>query len=132
MNIRVPHSSVKVKTSFESYIGHKPDVSDFGVFGSTAWDRIPLDKRKYLEPQIIECTLIVYDEEYKGYKFMDIISKRIFIERRVKFEESLHDLQLVEEETAKFLPLPEEDSRDDTKSLCYNISDIVYDINEHE
>ena len=47
---------------------------------------------------------------------MDIISKRIFIERSVKFEELLHDLQLVEEETAKLLPLLEEDSGDNIES----------------
>ena len=47
---RFPHSSVKGKTPFESYFGHKPDVSNFRVFGSTAWARIPLDKRKYLKP----------------------------------------------------------------------------------
>ena len=63
---------------------------------------------------------------------MPIISKRIFIEWSVWFEEPLHDLQLVEEETAKLLPLPEEDSRDDTGSLCSDIFDNMYDINEHE
>ena len=45
---RVPHSSVKLKTPFEAYFGHKLDVSNFRFFGSTAWGRIPLDKRKYL------------------------------------------------------------------------------------
>ena len=45
---RVPHSSVKGKTHFESYFGHKSDVSSFRVFGSTAWAQISHDKRKYL------------------------------------------------------------------------------------
>ena len=34
---RVPHSSMKGNTPFESYFGHKPDVSNLRVFGSTAW-----------------------------------------------------------------------------------------------
>ena len=34
---RVPHSSMKGNTPFESYFGHKPDVSNLKVFGSTAW-----------------------------------------------------------------------------------------------
>ena len=29
---RVPHSSMKGKTPFEAYFGHKPDVSNFRVF----------------------------------------------------------------------------------------------------
>ena len=57
---RVPHSSIKGNTPFKSYFGHKPDASNFKVFGSTTWARIPLDKRKYLRPQIIECLLIGY------------------------------------------------------------------------
>ena len=47
---RVPHSSMKGKTPSESYFGHKPDVSNLRVFGSTAWARIPLDKRRDLQP----------------------------------------------------------------------------------
>ena len=45
---RVPHSSMKGNTPFESYFGHKPDVSNLRVFGSTACARIPLDKRRAL------------------------------------------------------------------------------------
>ena len=59
---RVPHSYFKVKTPFKSYFGHKPDVSNFKVFGSSAWDRISLNKRKYLQPQSIECLFIGYPE----------------------------------------------------------------------
>ena len=50
-----PHSSVKGKTHFEAYFAHKPDVSNFKVFGSIVWDRIPLEKRKYLQPKSSEC-----------------------------------------------------------------------------
>ena len=57
---KVHHSSMKGKTLFEAYFGHKPDVSNFRVFGSTAWARIPLDKRKGLKPQSIECVFIGY------------------------------------------------------------------------
>ena len=54
---RVPHSFVKGKTPFEEYFGHKLDVSNLRVFGSTAWARIPLDKRRDLQPQRIKCML---------------------------------------------------------------------------
>ena len=59
---RFAHSFVKGKTPFEAYFGHKPDVSNFKVFGSTACSRIPLNKRKYLQPQSIECLFIGYIE----------------------------------------------------------------------
>ena len=57
---RVPHSFVKGKTPFEVYFGHKPNVSNFKVFGSTAWARIMHDKRKDLQPQSIEFLFIGY------------------------------------------------------------------------
>ena len=60
---KIPHSSMKLKTPFEAYFGHKPYVSNFIVFGSPAWARIPLDKRKSLQPQSIECMFIGYIEE---------------------------------------------------------------------
>ena len=72
---RVPHSSVKGKTPFEAYFGHKLDVSNFRVFGSTAWARIPHDKRKDLKPQSVECFFIGYIEEYKGFLFLNIRTK---------------------------------------------------------
>ena len=50
---RVPHSSMKWKTPFDSYFGHKMDVSNLQVFGFTAWTRIPDDKGRVLQPQII-------------------------------------------------------------------------------
>ena len=61
----VPHSYMKVNTPFEAYFGHKPDVLNLRVFGSTAWARIPLDKRRALEPQSIECLFIGYPDKYK-------------------------------------------------------------------
>ena len=72
---RVTHSSVKGKTPFESYFGHKLDVSNLRVFGSTAWARILVDKRKALQPQRIECLFIGYPDESKGFKLLDVKTK---------------------------------------------------------
>ena len=69
---RVSHSSMKGKTPFEAYFRHKPDVSNLWVFGSTTWAQIPLDKRRDLQPQSIECLFIGYTDETKGFKLLDI------------------------------------------------------------
>ena len=114
---KVPHSSMKVKTPFEENTGHKLDVLNFRVFGSTAWDRIPLDKRKSLQPQSVEYILILYPEEEKGYKLLNIITKNILIERSVCFEEPLKDLELVEEETVEIPSRFAEDSDDENESV---------------
>ena len=86
---KTEYLSMKIKTPFEAYFGHKPDVSNFRVFGSTAWARIPLDKRRALQPQSIKCLFIGYPNESKGFKLLDIKTKPIIIERSVKFDEPL-------------------------------------------
>ena len=89
---RVPHSYVKGNTPFESYYGHKPDVSNLQVFGSTTWAQILLDKRRALQPQSIECQFIGYPDESKGFKILDIKTKQIIIERSVMFDEPLQEV----------------------------------------
>ena len=63
---------------------------------------------------------------------MNIITKNLIIKRSVCFEEPLQDMKLVEEETAKSLPLSDEDSGDENESLCSNISDVMYDMSEND
>ena len=72
---RVPHSSMKGNTPFVAYFVHKPNVSNLRVFGSTAWARIPLDERRALQSQSIECMFISYIYESKGFKLLDIKKK---------------------------------------------------------
>ena len=48
---KVPHKHLDGMTPFESWSGHKPDVTDFRIFGSKTWDRIPTEKRTALQPQ---------------------------------------------------------------------------------
>ena len=93
---------MKGKTPFEAYFGHNPDVSNLRVFGSTAWARIPLDKKRALQPQSIECLFIRYLDEYKRFKILYINTKNIIIEISVKFDEPLQEVELVKEKTAEF------------------------------
>ena len=129
---RVPDSSVKGKTPFEAYTSHKLDVSNFRVFGSTAWAQIPLNKRKSLQPQSVECIFIGYSKDSKGYKLLNIITKNILLERSVCFEEPLQDLKLVDEEIVKIPSLSAEDSGDENESVSFDISDMMSDISENE
>ena len=94
---------MKWNTPFEAYFRHNPDVSNLRVFGSTTWAWIPLDKRKDLQPQSIECIFIGYPDEYKLSKLLYINTKHIIIERSVKFNERLQEVELVKEKTAEFL-----------------------------
>ena len=84
---RVPHKSVVGVTPFKALHGHKPNVSHLRVFGSTAWARIPMDKRKAFQAQSRECILLGYAEDTKTYKLMDVATRKCFIQHSVQFEE---------------------------------------------
>ena len=52
--------------------------------------------------QSIECIFIGYPNESKCFKLLDIKTKYIIIERSVKFDEPLEEVELVKEKTAEF------------------------------
>ena len=63
---------------------------------------------------------------------MNIITKNIFIERSIRFEETLQDVELVEEETAEIPSRSDGDSDDENASVSSDISDMISDISEHD
>ena len=84
---RFPHQHLDGITPFESWSGHKPDVAHFRIFGSKAWDRIPIEKMKDLEPQSKECIFFGYSKYSKGYKLINMSTQKSFTKRSVQFEE---------------------------------------------
>ena len=86
---RALHKSVKGRTPYNSWFGHKPNVSHFRIFGSRAWDQIPSEKRKALQTQSKECIMVGYGKDTKGYNLFDTSTLNTFIERSVQFEEEI-------------------------------------------
>ena len=59
------HKSVKGMTPYEAWFGQKPNVSNFIIFRTKAWARIPSKNRKALQPKIKEWIMVGYGEEKK-------------------------------------------------------------------
>ena len=57
------------------------------IFGSKVWAIIPSEKRKDLKPQSQEFLFVGYYEYSKGYKLINLSTKKSFIERSVQFQE---------------------------------------------
>ena len=123
---------MKGNTPFKSYFGHKQDVSNFRVFGSTAWARIPSYKRKYLQPQSVKCLFIGYTEESKEFQLLNIRTKQIFIERSVRFDEPLQEVELVEENSVDFPSCSANNLGDKSGSDDSDFIELIFDINEQE
>ena len=75
-------------TPEEAWSKIKLDVSHFRVFGCEAWDYIPDEKQKALQPKNEKCIFVGYSEDVKGYRILHPHSHDIIIRRDVKFHEN--------------------------------------------
>jgi hypothetical protein len=100
----------------------KPEVTHFPIFSSRAWDRIPSEKRKALDPQSTKCIFVGYPDGVKGYRLIDLSMDQLIIERSVKFEESIshapHELHV----GTFFLPPIGDDQHAHANSSSYESS----------
>ena len=88
---RLLTSALKNKTPEEVWSGRKPSVAHLRVFGSKAYSHIPKEKRKKLDSKTLECILIGYNENVKGYRLYNLNTKSVIISRNVAFNEDTQD-----------------------------------------
>ena len=69
----------------------------------------------------------MYPEWYKGFKLLNIITKQIFIEISVNFDEPLQEVDLVEENSVDF-PTCSADNLGDKSDF----EEMIYDISEKD
>ena len=85
----MPHKHLDGMNPFESWSGHKPDVTHFMIFGSKAWARILIEKRKDLQPQTQEFLFVGYFEYSKGYKLINLSTNNISMKEVFNSKKSL-------------------------------------------
>ena len=84
---RLPTLAVKEMTLEEAWSGEKPSVEHFRVFGYVGHVHIPDAMRTKLEDKSLSCVLLGVNDESKGYRLYDPITKKIIMSRDVMFEE---------------------------------------------
>ena len=62
--------------------------SHLKVFGSVAYAHVPDQRRMKLEDKSKRYVFIGYDEKTKGYKLLDLISKKVMVSRDVQINEA--------------------------------------------
>ena len=75
-------------TPYERWYGKKPDVSNFRVFGCTAYAHVPDASRQKLDQKAVKMRFVGYSLTQKGYRLYDENRQRIFIRRDVTFNET--------------------------------------------
>jgi len=74
---RVP-TKADTKTPYELWIGQKPSLKHFHVWGCPAEARPYKPNEKKLDSRTVSSYFIGYSKRSRGYKFYDLILKTIF------------------------------------------------------
>jgi hypothetical protein len=87
--IRLPCSATAPLTPFNLFYGRKPDLSSLHPFSCLAYVHLQKDQRPALAPHAVQCVLIGYPLDYKGWKFWDPLGRKEVISDSAIFCESV-------------------------------------------
>jgi hypothetical protein len=84
-----PHKILKNITPEEAFVGVKPEVGHFRIFGCPVYIHVPKEKRSKLEPFVRKGTFVGYSESSKSYRIYISGQRQIEVSRNVYFEEEV-------------------------------------------
>ncbi|KAA0056495.1 copia protein [Cucumis melo var. makuwa] len=113
---RSPTRSLWNKTPQQAWIGRKPSIGHFRVFGCMAYAHIPDQKRSKLDDKSEKYVFVGYDASSKGYKLYNPVTKKTIVSRDVVFDEEALWNWNDEQEDYKFLFFPDE--RDEPSDIA--------------
>ncbi|KAI3785937.1 hypothetical protein L1987_45063 [Smallanthus sonchifolius] len=86
---RVPSPTLESKSPYQLLFNQIPTYSNFRVYGCQVFPYLRDYAKHKLEPRSLPCVFIGYSTHYKGYRCLDPTTKRIFISRHARFNESV-------------------------------------------
>jgi hypothetical protein len=86
---RNPHKTLRNMTPEEAFIGVKPEVENFRIFGCPVYINIPKEKSTKLDPSGRKGTFVGYSESSKAYRIYILGQRQIEVRRDVTFEEEM-------------------------------------------
>jgi hypothetical protein len=86
---RIPHQILKNITLEEAFIGVKPEIGHFRIFGCPVYFHVPKEKRSKLQPSRRKGTFVGYSESSKAYRIYIPGQRQIEISKDVTFEEEV-------------------------------------------
>jgi hypothetical protein len=107
---RSPTTSVKMKVPQEAWSGIKLNVVHLRTFGCISVTHIPSELRRKLDDRSEKCIFVGYNETSKVYRLYNLISKKLILNRDIKFLENQYWIESENhpmESQNPLLPLPE-------------------------
>lgn len=87
--IRLPGSATAPLTPYDLFYGRRPNLSALRPFGCLSYVHLQKDQRPALGSHALQCVLIGYPTDYKGWKFWDPSARKEIISDSVVFRESV-------------------------------------------
>lgn len=83
----LPSTAINNEIPFEKLFNKPPPYSELRVFGCLCYPH--LETRHKLQPRSTPCVFLGYPSNHRGYRCLDLQSKKIIISRHVNFDESV-------------------------------------------
>lgn len=81
-------SAAHGKVPDEMFFNKKVDLTDLKIFGSPVMVHVPQEKRKKLDKKSMKLIFMGYDENTKGYRCINPVTRKLTISRDVVFHEN--------------------------------------------
>jgi hypothetical protein len=76
-------------TPLEAMLGTKPNLGLLRVFGCAAYAHVPDQLRHKLQPKARKCVLLGFADEQRGYRLLNVATRKIIYCKDVVFDENL-------------------------------------------
>jgi len=95
----MPTPLLKNHPPFEILSKCKLDFKFLRTFGCACWPNLRPYNSNKLQPRSLQCIFLGYNPNHKGYKCLNLSTKRLYISRDVVFDEGVFPLTLMSNKT---------------------------------
>ncbi|KAL2250124.1 UNVERIFIED_CONTAM: Retrovirus-related Pol polyprotein from transposon RE2 [Sesamum indicum] len=104
---RLPAQGLNWKTPYELLYKKKPTYEHIKVFGCLCFAANVFPFKKKFEPRATRCIFLGYVQGIKGYKVMDLSTRKIHVSRDIIFHEDTYPFKTINDDNTDIVcPLP--------------------------
>ncbi|WVZ82501.1 hypothetical protein U9M48_029756 [Paspalum notatum var. saurae] len=86
---RRPCKPIQLRTPYQVLFGETPDYSHLKVFGCLCYPNLSSTMAHKLAPRSVPCAFLGYPQEHKGYRCLNLHTRKVITSRHVIFDENV-------------------------------------------